>query len=303
MSHSARPIYRRRRRVGATLLVALVLASGAGCAAAADTAAATVPRSESQRLQQRLAAAVEGWRKAVVKHPDIKPHEALVQELRVVVAPTPLPLLRVQRRLDGSTLVVSAGLLMLLEELLRAEAASALVADSAGCLSSYEDRVMAVVQHNRERAGPASRPLQAWPRLASLVESGQAPEACKALTPADLRSPALKARVQTDADAATMWFLTRQAWLLIELPLPPLAVSTPTAAPAAASETATVPVSRSERADLRAQAVLDGFGLRPPEALCWLRNYAADLFDDATVQALARRPSWSIACWSGTARR
>lgn len=295
MSRSCR---RRAAVLAAAALATLAMAGAMAGAMAADTTTATLQRSDSQRLQQRFAAAVEGWRKAVVKHPDIKPHEALVRELRVVIAPTPLPLLRVQRRLDGSTLVVSAGLLMLVDELLRAEAVSALVADSAGCLSSYEDRVMAVVQHNREHAGSPPRPLQAWPRLTSLVESGEAPEACSALTPGDLRSPAVKARVEADADAAAMWFLTRQAWLLIELPLPAAAP-----APAADPMAGAVPASLSERADLRAQQLLDGYGLRPPEALCWLRNYAADLFDSATVQALARRPSWSIACWSGTARR
>lgn len=285
---------------------------------AADNAASAMPRSDSQRLQQLFAAAVEGWRKAAVKHPDMKPHEALLRELRVVVAPTTLPLLRVQRRLEGSTLVVSAGWLMLLDELLRAEAVSALVPDSAACLSSYEDEVMTAVQRNRERAKSPSRALQAWPRLTSLVESGQAPGACKALAPEDLRSGAVKARVQAEADAAALWLLTRQAWLLIELPQPaerPSAKASAEAAqPGAAPEQSdkprvaapamdAAPASLPERADHHAQQMLEEYGLRQPEALCWLRNYAADLFDDATVQALSRRPSWSIACWSGTARR
>lgn len=302
MKPTSKPTSCRRRgpaRLAAALL-SLAMAGAMAGAMAADSSAAAVPSSDSQRLQQRFAAAVEGWRKAAVKHPDMEPHAALVRELRVVVAPTPLPLLRVQRRLEGSTLVVSAGWLMLLDELLRAEAVSALVADSAACLSSYEDEVMAAVQHNREHAKFPSRPLQAWPRLSAWVESGQAPEACKALTPEDLRSPAVKARVQADADAAALWLLTRQAWLLIELPQP---AASPSAKASAAAPPGAAPASLSERADHHAQQMLDAYGLRQPEALCWLRNYAADLFDDATVQALARRPSWSIACWSGVARR
>lgn len=304
-----------RGRLAAAPVVAVLASLAMAGAMAADSAMSLPPRSDSQRLQQRFASAVEGWRKAVLKYPEIKAHEALVRELRVVVAPTPVPLLRVQRRLEGSILVVSVGWLVLLDELLRAEATSALVAGNAACLSSYEDVVLAVVQHNRERARHPPQPLQAWPRLRSLIESGEAPAACKALTPGDLRSPAVKARVAADFDAAALWLLTRQAWLLIELPQPKAAAvarataTTVESKPLAASEdagrsqAASLPASVSERAELHAQQLLDGFGLRPPEALCWLRNYAADLFDDATVQALARRPSWSSACWSGTARR
>lgn len=272
--------WRRRRAAPTRWLMRLVLVLGcqASLAAAADTPATAPPPSASQRLQQRFAAAVESWRKAVVKHPEVKPHDTLVRDFRVVVAPTPVPLLRLQPRLDGATLVLSTGWLMLLDELLRAEAASVLVADNAGCLRGYQNLVLAAVQDNRDRAIHPPRPLQAWPRLSSLIDAGDKPEGCQALLPSDLRSPALRSRTAADADATVLWLLTRQIALL---------------APLAA------PVAASEQADLLAQRLLDRHGLRQPDALCWLRNNAADLFDEATVQALSHRPRSTIACWTG----
>lgn len=312
----------------APVLFAAALWNIALSVAAADTAAPAVPATASQRLQQRFTAAAEGWRKAVLKLPGAMPHEAeLVRELRVVVAPTPVPLLRVQRRLDGHTVIVSAGWLALLDQLLRAEAVSHGAADEGtDCLSGYSGKLMAVVRQNRDRAAEAQQPRQAWPRLAVLVESGAAPTGCTHLKSADLQRPALQAQVDKDANAAAFWLLTHQAALLVALPVPPAvpasgaSASEKAAAPAPADEvtlrlrpprsawlflappapaasaastppskpTAAAALSAAAFADERAQQALKAYDLKQPRALSWMRDNAAKLFDAETVETLRR---------------
>lgn len=274
----------RLRRCPPALIVAMLLCCGVAGAAAADKAATSVRASDSQRLQQRFVVAAEGWRKVAVTLPEIKAHEALVRDLRIVVAPTAVPSLRVQRRLSGSTILVSVGWLALLDELLRAEAVSTLVPGNADCLSSYAGKVKTVLQDNRERVKHPPRPLQAWPRLAPLIEAGDKPEGCKVLTPHDLRSPAIGARTEDDGDAAILWLLTRQAALLIALAVPEARAGSS----APAIEHGATPAAASELADQWAQQALDGYGLKQPAALGWMRMHAAELFDEKTVQALAR---------------
>jgi hypothetical protein len=167
-SRPARGCGVRRRAI----LVVALLGVAAGAETAAETAAPTATATASQRLQQRFVASVEGWRKTAPKLSDKKPpesppaHEAqLLRELRVVVAPTAVPVLRVQRRGDGHTLIVSAGWLALLDELLRAEAAYTMPpAGGTRCFDDYVDQVLAVVYDNGERASRQQpQPLQAWP--------------------------------------------------------------------------------------------------------------------------------------------
>lgn len=268
------------------LVVAMLLGCGVAGPARADDVAPGVLASESQRLQQRFVVAADGWRKAVVALPDVKPHDALIRSLRIVVAPTPVPLLRVHRRLDGSTIVVSAGWLALLDELLRAQAVSVLAAGNAGCLSSYAAKVKAVVQDNRERAKHPARPQQAWPRLAPLVESGQKPEGCEALMPSDLRSPAVQERIEELSDAAALWLLTRMAAIVIALPVPKANDDPPVLA--ASSRTQSVAATEQADPERRAKQALDGYGLEQPAALSWMRAHAGELFDEKTVEALAR---------------
>jgi hypothetical protein len=311
---SAKEIWRR----SAPFCAAAALCSVVIAVSAADTAASAGPPTASQRLQQRFTAAVDGWRKAVSKLPDQEPHEAqLVRELRVVVAPTPLPLLRVQRRLDGYTFIVSAGWLALLDELLRAEAVSDGKRD---CLSRYLAKVGGALRDNRDRAAKeVPEAPHALPRLATWLESRETPEDCRKLS-ARLRSAAVQARADEYADTAVLWLLTRQAALLVSLPIPPAAsdpgapkdtapasprarattaciwagyaAATQTAATESAAATAALrtavapPDAAASSPDRRAQLALECYGYTKPAALTWLRDNAAKLFDEQTEQAL-----------------
>ena len=337
---------RKCRRLA--ILAAALLSLAAGAATAAEAASAPAAASPSQRLQQRFVASVEGWRKTAPKLTDKKPtesppaHEAqLLRELRVVVAPTAMPLLRVQRRGGGHTLIVSAGWLALLDELLRAEAAyeaaNAMVPGSGEhCPRAYLQSVLAVLGSNRVRADEETpQPLQAWPRLASWLEAGDTPTDCKRIKPSLLRSAPVELQVSEAADAASLWLLTRQAAQLAEMRVPepaaaasaaaranaaggaakddaasgwrlscnalathPAASAPPPAAmqmacsasaapaaTAAAAKTvskpggAAVPPSpAASTPDQLARHALNGWGLKLPAALVWLRDNAPELF-------------------------
>lgn len=277
----------RALRVGIAASVAIAVSA----VSAGDTISSAPPTTASQRLQQRFAAAVEGWRKsallalpeaavddarkAALRHVESKPrsepdaHAARVlRELRVVVTPTPLPLLRAQRQLSGYSIVVSAGWLALLHELLLAEAlsqpaaaaidagapassaASGAVRDDGDCLQAFQREVWRVVADNRCRAAEAPpRPLRAWPRLASWVGSSAAPKACSHLRPGAFRRPELQARIDDGADIATLWLLTRHAAQLVAQPVPRAAVA---AAGDTAASASAVP-AHPQRAALRCE--------------------------------------------------
>lgn len=304
-----------QRRITA-ICMATSLCSMTIAVSAADTAASAVPPSASQRLQQRFTAAAEGWRKAAAKLPDQKEHEAeVVRDLRVAVAPTPVPLLRVYRRLDGHTLIVSAGWLALLDELLRAGVVSeGASGPDKDCLRGYGGTVKGIIQGNLKRA--AEQPPQsprAWPRLTAMVEAGEAPFGCKNVSLARLRSPAVQSRVDKGADGAALWLLTRQAALLVALRVPvpaakaaasvpagglsvasPWTCATHGAQPVAAASAASMlaagtiaaPAAAASSPDERAQQALDCYDLPLPTTLSWLLENASELFDEHTVQAL-----------------
>lgn len=315
------------RSLSMALIAAAFLGLGVGGATAAETAPPPAHVAPAQRLQQRFSAAVEGWRKVAKKMPDQQSHEAeLVRELRVVVAPTAVPLLRTQRQLDGHTVIVSAGWLALLDELLRAEAVPQHEKDGKKeCLSGYEASLMVALRANRDRA--AKEPPQAlhsWPRLAQWLESGDAPERCSKLESAQLRSPAVQARVDQAADTVVLWLLTGQAALLVALPVPeqkaessatgsakadastaadaatsslrwtcrpPTTEAQASAAASAASKAASgssavAPKPLASAHNQRAKQALDCYQLERPLALTWLIDNAAVLFDEETVQAL-----------------
>lgn len=284
-----------RHRVRLVLIAAL-----AGVASVATAAEATAPAaiaSATQLLQQRFLATAQGWRKAVLKLPGVKPHEAeLVGALRIVVAPTPLPMLRGQTRLEGHVIVVTAGWLTLLDDLLRAEALSELDARGKACLTSYQAAIEAA--RKKERETP-TKPPQVWLRLASFVEADKAAAGCGKFRLADLRSPAVQARVEYDADTVVLWLLTRQAARLVALPVPlPAAVQSPSGASAPGSEkkpevTCAPPavgarsVSSSHAStDERTDLALACYGRTPPQSLDWLRAHAAELFDKETAALL-----------------
>jgi len=288
-SRPARGCGVRRRAI----LVVALLGVAAGAETAAETAAPTATATASQRLQQRFVASVEGWRKTAPKLSDKKPpesppaHEAqLLRELRVVVAPTAVPVLRVQRRGDGHTLIVSAGWLALLDELLRAEAAYTMPpAGGTRCFDDYVDQVLAVVYDNGERASRQQpQPLQAWPRFASWLEADDTPTACKRIHPTLWSGPAAQQRISEAADTAVLWLLTQQAAYLVALPVPKAAASATFAASAAAKSTsgpdaaAAAPGPAASSPEQLAQHALEGYGLKPPAALQRLRERAPKLF-------------------------
>ena len=302
----------RCRRLYAVIAIVLLIL-GVGAATAAETASPPAVATPSQRLHQRFAASVEGWRKAAPKLSDKQPQEPqaahepqLLRELRVVVAPTAVPLLRVQRRIDGHTLIVSAGWLALLDELLQAQAAYAM-APGAGerCPHDYLQSVLAVVRDNRDRASKETpQPLQAWPRFASWLASDDTRAECRRIKPSVLRSATVEAQVIEGADTAALWLLTRQAARLAALPVPKpstpaasganaapaattddaaLAVRVAFATPAVSAQTApadaaVAPSPAASSPDQLAQHALDGYGLKLPAALVWLRDDAPELF-------------------------
>lgn len=312
------------RSLSMALIAAAFLGLGVGGATAAETAPPPAHVSPAQRLQQRFSAAVEGWRKAAKKMPDQQSHEAeLVRELRVVVAPTAVPLLRTQRQLDGHTVIVSAGWLALLDELLHAEAVPQHEKDGKKeCLSGYEASLEVALRANRKRA--ADEPPHSWPRLAQWLESGDAPKDCSKLKYAQLRSPTVQARVDQAADTVVLWLLTRQAALLVALPVPQqkaessasgsakadastaadaatsslrwtcrppttaaqasAAASAPANAASGSSAVAPEPLATAH--NQRAKQALDCYQLEPPLALTWLVENAAVLFDAETERAL-----------------
>lgn len=274
------------------ILAAALLGVATGAALAAETAAPAAATT-SQRLQQRFVASVEGWRKAAPKLSDKKPPESapahesqLLRELRVVVAPTAVPLLRVQRRGDGHTLIVSAGWLALLDELLRAEVAYAIPpAGGARCFDDYLDQVLAVVYDNGERASRQDpQHLQAWPRFASWLEADDTPAVCTRIHPKSWRGGAAQQGVSEAADTAVLWLLTQQAAYLVALPVPKAAASATLAASAAAKSTsgpdaaAAAPGPAASSPEQLAQHALEGYGLKPPAALQRLRERAPKLF-------------------------
>jgi len=253
-SLACRRAARRRQRAataGAPLLVALLA-----------LVVAPAHADQPMRLQDRFLAATEGWRKGVTaldgppaKAPSASstadaPLPRSLRELRVLVAPTPVPAWQAQQRLEGRTIIVSAGWLELLDELLRAEALSqqqadcfggyalllgerlriarparaVLAAAAASTAGPVGDAASAVLATSAASTAPPALPalppprLLAWPRLRMLVGTAEAPAGCAGIRPADLRRPGVQAVVDAGSDAVTLWLLTRQAARVGALP-------------------------------------------------------------------------------------
>lgn len=225
----SRLVTRRLRRRSCTFPLALtvLLVQPAG-AVQQDKLALPPAVSSSQKQVARWTAAYVGWRGATWTWPGETEREAsLRRDTRLLVVPTPAPILNTQRRLDGRAVVISVGLIALLDELLLAEivsgldqpAASPLAQAPEACFDHYARELLVVTDRNRGamKAKPPE-PLQAWPRLTALVDAGRAEGACKSLTSAMLRSASTQQALAASTDALALWVLTRQNLLLAALP-------------------------------------------------------------------------------------
>lgn len=138
----------------------------------------------SQQQHARWVTAFNGWRSAKRTWPGETDTEAeLRHDTRLLILPTPTPVLSRQRWLDGRAFVLSSGLIALLDEMLLAEAVSdalgSVVTPSlkphATCFDAYGQRVLVVLNLNRDtRNLRPPEPLSVWPRLTKLVEVGKA---------------------------------------------------------------------------------------------------------------------------------
>ncbi|WP_218511110.1 hypothetical protein [Variovorax sp. dw_308] len=225
--------------------VTLLLAQAGGAQAEGSDKPPPLPTQVSAAGQQyqRWAAAFAAWRAAATASSWESPREAAIRKAtRLSVIPTPTPLLGTQRRLDGHAIVVSMGLIALLDELLLAEATS------TGCFDGYANEVADVLNGNQRearaytealaksaqgipttgdkgqpvRALPAT-PVNAWPRLGDRI--GKAGTACENVKPAALQSASTRAWITKNADSVPLWVLTRQVAILaadpaIETPVP-----------------------------------------------------------------------------------
>jgi len=214
---------------------------------------------------ERLTAAFAIWRTGDFASPSETLREAAIRKaVRLRVVPTPTPLLATQRRMDGHAIVVSLGLVVLLDELLLAEATS------PGCFEAYAGEVEGVLEANRKaaqvyaealdkatqtvpakeglatdskaqpvRALPAT-PVNAWPRFSGRI--GKARTGCENVKPAALHSSATRAWLANNADSLALWLLTHQTAVLAQDP----AIEAP--APKPASAPAPAPATKPARA-------------------------------------------------------
>lgn len=254
MIHISPAHYRHCRAFIAT---ATLLLAQPAISAPDDKPALPASVSASQQQHARWVAAFNGWRDAKRTWPQETAAEAeMRRETRLLIQPTPVPQLSRQRRLDGRALVISSGLIALLDDLLLAETAY-----GEKCLKAYGNRVLIAVNGNRQALNArASEPLAAWPRLSTLVEAGKADrisqqhdpdkrqdqaKPCQSVMPALLRSSDLHTRVADGADALALWLFTQQNLQLARLP--PLETPTPEGA-AAPCPPAPDPAAKADKA-------------------------------------------------------
>lgn len=227
-------------------LVAVVAGLSVAPTAAGPATAVTSPAevTASQRQLARWVAAFNGWRAAKHTWSGESGDEAeLRRETRLLILPTTTPLLSGQRRLDGRAIVLSAGLVAVLDELLLAEL---LAGGPPGrdCFAAYGNRVLVVLSTNRDAVGrnpPGS--VQAWPRLSTWIarregdpviyapadpartgppaiasHSDEAVPPCRSITRAQLHSSQTQAMLAESTDGLAQWLFTHQSLQLAALP-------------------------------------------------------------------------------------
>lgn len=168
------PAHRRR----ATLCLAAALLASPAHPAPDNKPAPPASVLASQQQHARWVAAFNAWRGAASTWSGETVEQARLRaETRLLLLPTPRPVLARQRWLGGRAVVVSSGLIALLEEMLLAEAVSGMPGPGSpgDCFTAYGARVLQTVNLNREaQAAQSQEPLSAWPRFSTLVEAGKA---------------------------------------------------------------------------------------------------------------------------------
>ncbi|QHI97574.1 hypothetical protein GT347_05975 [Xylophilus rhododendri] len=210
------------RRIAPALLAAASLAVTTAAWPAEAARPAPRPQSVSQRLQQHFVATVEGWRKvrlrpleATVESKDQKPTERqatqkrLYEQVEIVVVPTPIPIMRSQQRINGSTVYVSAGWLSMVNEMLWAGElhlpAAQKGAPGSSCLTAYQDTLFRYAM-NQDRVQS-----EAFPRVAALFETR-----CEPPRGDDPERFARKQRIDAAFEQTTVRFMDREMDTLFE---------------------------------------------------------------------------------------
>jgi len=266
----------------------LVSPVAAAPATRATQAQMTVPPGSvlaSQRLHDRWISGFNGWRGAKWTWPGETAREAeLRSQTRLLISPSSTPLISAERRVDGNAIVISSGLIAVVEELLLAETVG-IKGEPSGCFGIYSGDTLKYIKSNRSALSrvPAGV-LQAWPRLTTLVQAEKARDECAGLTPAALRSASTSVQVAAATDALVMWLLTWQNLRLASLPdlHPPReraeAVSAASAAKEAASALADIcPASAASDPERRASAAGKCIDRPAPRTAQWLLENREDL--------------------------
>lgn len=245
------------------------------------------------RLHRTVAQSVDTWRRSafVAANTPLSPTEQeirLAQEIRLVVAPTPKPLLRAQSRLEGHTLIVSAGWLALMDDLLRAEA---LYGEKSDCMEAF----VQTLNDAPSKASLAGASVAVWPRLETWLSTH---ENCRRGTKYPLQRPSVQAKVDQDVAAVTVGLLSSQvAEQAGRRPAPaPRPPGPRTNAPGFAAQITPVAWRSPAR---RADDVLAGYALQMPAVWCRLASLA-HRFDDETRQVMSAWAPCARSCGPST---
>jgi hypothetical protein len=199
---------------------------------------------EQQDRQDRWIVSFNSWRSAKWVWPgETRQEGELRREMRLIILPTITPLLGAQRRLDGPVVVISSGLIAMIDELLLAETLQGDNGDK-GCFDLYGNHVMEVVRKNHAalREVPARHP-SAWPRFRGLIGSDRYLAKCPKLKSYSLQNSASDGKHIAATTAMMLWMFNWHSIRLSKLPdlsPPPKPVEVASAAANAKETAATV---------------------------------------------------------------
>jgi len=175
--------------------------------------------AEVKESQQRYESSAAGWRKSAMRSPGLSPAEIdTLNDIRFVYERSPLPKVASLRRFGERKVVVSDGLMSLVEDLIRADAISAAAtpkqaADRRDCFAAFGRLSLGVARDNARLATRDRQArLRAVPRLSAFV-NGRSADGCRGIEPSELAQPAIEEAVAMATDAALVWLLARQAAL------------------------------------------------------------------------------------------
>lgn len=289
-----------------------VLVIACGLSLAAPMAMGQRSTAEVRESQQRYESSAAGWRKSSLRSPRLSPAEIeTLNDIRFIYERSPSPKAASLRRFGERKVVISDGLMSLVEDLIRADAITAAAtprqaADRRDCFTAFGRLALGVARDNARLATQDRRArLRAVPRLSAFVD-GRSADGCRGIEPAELVQPAIEEAVAVAADAALVWLLARQAALHL---LPAANTGAATCASEIADRAAVQHATASGVDVLRAypmvlaHAVL--FGQAPPgapSASCPLaRERIAGFFQAAAPQAagsdLPALRSRALAAW------